>query len=161
MGESFHHVLTELALLDFRNTNRYRKPHRIIPVLLNGDPKICFPKSIPHTVVRVDHKNPYKSLFKILLMFQGLEGDRLLIEAFSGCFDRCEDLLRNRKGSKLERYQVCFTITLGTLRGLTDRERLKVAERRTFEALENFLKDKFCQLGQRYDSLSSSLTNDY
>ncbi|KID84569.1 pfs domain-containing protein [Metarhizium guizhouense ARSEF 977] len=40
----FHHVMTELALLEIRKT--YNEKSTIIPYLLNGDPQSCLPKYI-------------------------------------------------------------------------------------------------------------------
>lgn len=162
MGELFHHVLTEVALVDFRNRNGHGKSHRTIPVLLGGDHKTCFPESIDETMVRVDvnHKTPYKSLFKILLMFEELEEERLLIEALKLCFDRCVDILQDGKRDSLQRQRECATIILATLREQTHSEERKGTEMRTVEAVVKRLEAVIRDKGRKYDSSPSSLTND-
>ena len=106
----FHHVLTEVALVDIRE--KYGSSKYVIPIplgeLRHGN--MTFPKSIASNNTRlrvpVDQDKAYDSFFKILMMFEDFEDDRPLIEGLQGAFEDCKLSLdgngKNPKPSRLE-----------------------------------------------------------
>lgn len=69
MGADFHHVLTELALLNLRNPHELRDSVR--PLLISGKYDECFPSYIveQNTILRVEQdgkRTPHKCFFKLL-----------------------------------------------------------------------------------------------
>jgi hypothetical protein len=120
MGSKFHHVLTELALLEFRR--KQQASQHIVPILLGGDHTKSFPSfvALNETLLRikVDHQDPYSSLFKILLRFEAIEGDRHLIGTFERCFLDCKKRLLGSKDKPGQAQANCGSIILRTLREL-------------------------------------------
>ena len=100
MRTSFHHVMTETALLSF--TNLYGALDKSVPIILFGDedwesdlkwqPRYINNKD---TQIRITIKpeEEYRQFFKILLEFETLERDRPLIEIMRGCFEDSVKLL--------------------------------------------------------------------
>lgn len=131
MGESFHHVLTELALLKFRYEREAKKS--TIPVLLEGDYKSCLPSFISSNETKIwvegGAHNRHQSLFKILLMFEGLERDRGLIESLKDCYNRSEDLLKNHQWGHAKYHREAEGILLKALRDRADHEQYRIAEK--------------------------------
>ncbi|KAK3690244.1 hypothetical protein B0T22DRAFT_515406 [Podospora appendiculata] len=138
MGGSFHHVLTELALMEFRDFHDGGALSRItqIPLLLSGDAKTCFPPSITKydTLLRIDLDPciPHvyeKGLFKILLRFGEFEKDRPLVEAMARCFDQCVKKL-GEAGDATRHQLNCAEIMLQTLRDLNNSGNYEMMERK-------------------------------
>lgn len=99
MKSNFHHVLTELALLNL--TNRQRDVKYTIPIVLFGDE--TWPeerKWQPEFVgtdstqirLKVEFGKEFQLFFKILLELESLESRRPLIETLRSCFQACENL---------------------------------------------------------------------
>ena len=106
MGPLFHHVLTETALLSFRNQGP--AIDSTLPIILSErdekwEPELIWePKYVytTKTQIRIDSesKKEYQQFFKILLMFEPLEIHRRPIEGMRKCFDRCFEVLEHLKG---------------------------------------------------------------
>ena len=100
MGGRFHHVLTETALLSFRNQNP--GTDYTIPIILSSnedwerglewEPKYV---NTTGTQIRItiESEKEYQQFFKILLMFESHESYRRPIKKMQECFDKCFDLL--------------------------------------------------------------------
>lgn len=110
MQDSFHHVLTETALLSFSNRNT--QLDKSIPIILSGDedwePELKWQPHFVHnqdTQVRITIKpdENYRQFFKILLEFETLERDRPAIEIMMKCFQDSVELLE--KEPKPEEYR--------------------------------------------------------
>lgn len=147
MGDTFHHVLTELALLKVRQS--IIRPHYAIPILLFDDQKCQSEISwrpdfegMNETQIRLTHTpgDEPQLFFKILLMFETLENDRPLIEALRTCYLKCVDILGKATLTPNEYLtQMEVEITLA-LRGLTNDERHRMIERPiTRESLRDVL----------------------
>ncbi|EXM15005.1 hypothetical protein FOTG_16623 [Fusarium oxysporum f. sp. vasinfectum 25433] len=127
MGSEFHHVLTELALLRFRN--RGKVPCYTVPIILFEDEKWDHEDKwdanfveMSETELRVPVKfrELYQSFLKILLRFEPLEGDRPLIEAFLKCFETSVAKLKTSAMNATE-YQTYFDVNVSkALRRLQD-----------------------------------------
>ena len=100
MGGRFHHVLTETALLSFRNQNP--GTDYTIPIILSGNEDwergLEWESEFVHTAgtqirITIESEKEYQQFFKILLMFESLESYRRPIEEMRKCFDRCCELL--------------------------------------------------------------------
>ena len=100
MGGRFHHVLTETALLSFRNQNP--GTDYTIPIILSGNEDwergLEWESEFVHTTgtqiqITIESENEYQQFFKILLMLESLESYRRPIEEMRKCFDRCCELL--------------------------------------------------------------------
>lgn len=100
MKNSFHHVLTETALLSF--TNRNTQLDKSIPIILSGDedwePELKWQPHFVHnedTQLRITIKpdEDYRQFFKILLEFETLERDRPAIDLMMKCFQDSVELL--------------------------------------------------------------------
>ncbi|KAM7184423.1 hypothetical protein V8F33_012984 [Rhypophila sp. PSN 637] len=112
MGSIFHHILTELAFVQFRN--QYQKSPNMIPVLL--DEGACldafFSKALlyKNTLLRepINHEDLYKSLFKIILRFESVERNRFLIEAMRECFTKCREALQTKATLERTQYRVDY-----------------------------------------------------
>ncbi|KAI4863162.1 hypothetical protein F4820DRAFT_471725 [Hypoxylon rubiginosum] len=133
MGAIFHHVLTELAFLDFR-MKRQATPS-VIPILLSGDHQTSFPRcitSVP-TKLRVENVDPcdlYQSFFKVLLMFENHEKDRAFIESMRGCFLKCKEMAEKEPPMTQAQYDSrCEQIVVGILRKLVDSPEYNKLER--------------------------------
>jgi hypothetical protein len=99
--EGFHHVLTELALLNIRAV---RHISTIIPILLNGDSEKCFPNFIRQTTIRIELKSEldyYQGLHECFfrLLKRLTEPQERRIQAFATCYVECIGKLE--KGSAL------------------------------------------------------------
>ncbi|KAM7212076.1 hypothetical protein V8F06_012538 [Rhypophila decipiens] len=134
MGSTFHHVLTELAFVQFRN--QYQKSPSMIPVLL--DESACldafFSEDLLYkdTLLResVNHEDLHKSLFKIILRFESVERNRFLIEAMRECFTKCREALQTKVTLERTQYRVdCEGIMLKTLQHLVRDPRYQRLER--------------------------------
>lgn len=117
MGGQFHHVLTELAFLSFRNDSI--NPNYTIPIILFDDQKFPDRKWRPESVRTNDTQIRLKLLpggqhdlfFKILLTFETLENDRPLIEALRDCFQVTVNLLSG-KAIKPEEYHTQLEVNI-------------------------------------------------
>ncbi|KAK6344052.1 hypothetical protein TWF696_007699 [Orbilia brochopaga] len=157
MGPAFHHVLTELVLLRLRAKRERRKD--IIPILLceTQESGLCDFIDENPTTIRLDLSNQFRQcdqLFKILLMFQELEDDRLIIEAFRDCFNECvKSAFSEPKKDSIQYDQDCERITLETLRKLTSSKQYKPQQKHiTNAALRRVLN---LQSHLEYSSISS------
>ncbi|KAJ5782324.1 hypothetical protein N7457_004098 [Penicillium paradoxum] len=123
MQEDFHHVQTELALLNVRykeDSNQF-----IIPLLLNGDYKECFPKYIvdDKTTLRIelnDQRSPHKCFFRLLGLVAA--DQKLFIDALRKSYETCSRVLDD-KGSQWDSNtfrQYCETENLKALMELTN-----------------------------------------
>ena len=101
MGHVFHHVLTETALLSFRNQSP--GVDYTIPIILSGDDDwetdLKWDPKFVHTTktqiqITVGSEKEHQQFFKILLMFESLEIHRRPIEVMRKCFDDCVELLK-------------------------------------------------------------------
>ena len=101
MGHVFHHVLTETALLSFRNQSP--GVDYTIPIILSGDDDwetdLKWEPKFVHTTktqiqITVGSEKEHQQFFKILLMFESLEIHRRPIEVMQKCFDDCVELLK-------------------------------------------------------------------
>jgi ankyrin repeat protein/Cdc6-like AAA superfamily ATPase len=100
----FHHVLTELALLNIRADKHIST---IIPVLLNGDSEKCFPDFIRPTTIRIAlkpchprldyHQSLHDCFFKLLTRL--MESQERQIRSYATCYVECIGKLG--KGSAL------------------------------------------------------------
>ncbi|KAI0102849.1 hypothetical protein GGR51DRAFT_573855 [Nemania sp. FL0031] len=115
MNDKFHHVLTELALLKFRNS--ILGPKHTIPILLfehEEQPawQLKF-LGMEDTGIRVSPRpdNQHQTFFKILKMFETLEDQRDLIEAFENCYQTCVDVLKEKK-PQLAEYQTQIEVEI-------------------------------------------------
>ena len=130
----FHHVLTEMALVDFRaefGSSSYTLPIRLGEL---RDDDMSFPKSIRSNKTRlrvtVDPVSPYTSLFKILLEFEDFEDDRTLLEALRDAFvDQVKIISDGDRGSPNQIRNKCEASTTGALRSWNDSEKYRVRER--------------------------------
>ncbi|KAH7399705.1 hypothetical protein BKA64DRAFT_670243 [Cadophora sp. MPI-SDFR-AT-0126] len=133
MGKDFHHVLTELAFLRFRDGRETKTKKSTIPILLSGDAQASFPRFIvegniwsdPRLRVTVTSKDKYQNLFKILLMFEGLEKDRNLIDPLKVCFNKSVELLKDEKSERNKYHREAEGILLQALKERTDIEQYK------------------------------------
>ena len=100
MGGRFHHVLTETALLSFRNQNP--GTDYTIPIILSSNEDweqgLEWEPKYVHTTgtqirITIESEKEYQQFFKILLMFESLESYRRPIEEMRKCFDKCLKLL--------------------------------------------------------------------
>ena len=130
----FHHVLTELALVDIRE--KYGSSKYVIPISLGElhHGTMAFPKSIASNTTRlrvpVDRDSAYESFFKILLMFEDFEDDRMLIEGLQGAFKDCKlSLDGNEESSKPIRLEH-QTIIARAVREWLDSEKCRKRERK-------------------------------
>ncbi|KAI1129413.1 hypothetical protein F5Y10DRAFT_276827 [Nemania abortiva] len=126
MNNEFHHVLTELALLKFRQS--IAGPQYTIPVLLFDDKKQSRWKpdfsGMDETQIRLtlEPGKKHQLFFKILLMFETLENDRPLIEALQACYLKCVGLLSKRT-LQPEKYRTQVEVEISqTLRNLNNSE---------------------------------------
>ncbi|KAL9607299.1 MAG: hypothetical protein Q9167_007775 [Letrouitia subvulpina] len=94
MDKSFHHVMTETALLSF--TNGCGAVDKTIPIILFGDenwePDLQWQPQFIHNAdtritITIEPEEEYRQFFKILLEFETLERDRPLIEVLIECFE--------------------------------------------------------------------------
>ncbi|KAI1118006.1 hypothetical protein F5Y14DRAFT_295194 [Nemania sp. NC0429] len=100
MGTKFHHCLTELALLKFRN--RHQGAKYTIPILLEEDMMSEELKWKPEFVATdmgdilnlLKHEKQYQAFFKILLEFETLNDKRDVIESLRDCFRECTSFLQ-------------------------------------------------------------------
>ena len=101
MGHVFHHVLTETALLSFRNQSP--GVDYTIPIILSGhddwETDLKWDPKFVHTTktqiqITVESEKEHQQFFKILLMFESLEIHRRPIEVMRKCFDDCIELLK-------------------------------------------------------------------
>ena len=99
MGSQFHHVLTETALLSFRNQGR--GIDYTIPIILSGEeewePELQWDPNFVQTKktqihITIKSEEEGQKFFKVLLMFESLEKHRQKIEAMAKCFDECVEL---------------------------------------------------------------------
>lgn len=113
MGPVFHHVLTETALLSFRNQGP--GVDYTIPIILSGDddwePDLKWESKSVHTTktqiqITVESEKEHQQFFKILLMFESLEIHRRPIEVMRKCFDDCVELLKGDVQPETYRGQV-------------------------------------------------------
>ncbi|KAI0169538.1 hypothetical protein GGR52DRAFT_471296 [Hypoxylon sp. FL1284] len=121
MGNTFHHVLTELAFVKFR-MNRQTTP-RVIPISLDENSTPSFIASGPNLlrVENVGQHNIYKSFFNILLRFEHHEEDRPFVEAMRKCFEECRGLASDSTLATQVQYDSrCEESVLNTLRKLVD-----------------------------------------
>lgn len=118
MENSFHHVLTETALLSF--TNRNAQLDKTIPIILFGDedwePELKWQPHFVHnkdTQLRITIKpdEEYRQFFKILLEFETLERDRPAIELMMKCFQDSVQLLKEDPQPEKFRSQLEVLIT--------------------------------------------------
>ena len=133
MGSGFHHVLTELALLNFRN-GRARDIRTTIPIILGLDD--CWEEKELHwqvdaiqveqTQIRIYVKPGKEHLhfFKILMQFESLaEVDRQLIDLLAKCYEDSIGLLESDVSyiQHPEKYDAQLeSLITGTLRTLND-----------------------------------------
>jgi hypothetical protein len=136
MKTTFHYILTELALVQFR-IQYHTSPRTILASLTEGsDFESCFPGSVSsrETLLRepVNHQDLYKSFFKIILRFETIERDRFLIEQMRDCFLECKKLLEKNKGALGQtQYRItCEGIVLKTLQSLVQSPRYQKLERK-------------------------------
>ncbi|KFG84474.1 pfs domain-containing protein [Metarhizium anisopliae] len=116
-SRKFHHVMTELALLDIRNA--YNEKSTVIPYLLNGDPQSCLPKyiTIGSDNLRVQRGvdgSKYECFFEILGKLVGSSNRKFdpgpqhlipsMIEIYKRAATELTDMDRVPEGF-LERYQ--------------------------------------------------------
>lgn len=115
MEESFHHVLTETALLSF--TNECGGIDKTIPIMLFGDegwePDLKWQPHFVHNKdtqirIRIKPEEEYLQFFKILLEFETLESDRPLIDVMIRCFEDSVKLLE--EDLQPERYRTRLDI---------------------------------------------------
>lgn len=101
MGPVFHHVLTETALLSFRN--QCPGVDYTIPIIIPGDDDwetdLKWEPKFVHTTktqiqITLEPEKEHQQFFKILLMFESLEIHRRPIEVMQKCFDDCVELLK-------------------------------------------------------------------
>ena len=113
MGHVFHHVLTETALLSFRNQSP--GVDYTIPIILSGDDDwetdLKWDPKFVHTTktqiqITVESEKEHQQFFKILLMFESLEIHRRPIEVMRKCFDDCVELLKGDVQPEKYRRQV-------------------------------------------------------
>ncbi|GAB1316939.1 hypothetical protein MFIFM68171_07149 [Madurella fahalii] len=134
MKDKFHHVLTELALVQLRKS--YQKSQHIVPVLLSGSSSNSFPEFIVKDNVllriEVNPRDLYSSLFKILLRFEAIsESHRPLIERFQTCFESCRQAYASGVNSGMThaaylRYcEAVVTKTTGELRRSPEYQKLE------------------------------------
>ena len=125
MEKSFHHVLTETALLSF--TNQCGAIDKTIPIMLYGDenwnPDLKWQPHFVHnrdTQIRISIKpeEEYRQFFKILLEFETLERDRPLIDVMIKCFEDSVKLLEGNPQPETYRNQLELFI-LKALRNLS------------------------------------------
>ena len=124
MRTSFHHVLTETALLS--STNGCGALDKTVPIILFGDedwkPNLKWqPQFVNNkdTQIRITIKpeEEYRQFFKILLEFETLERDRPLIDVMNKCFEDSVKLLEDDLQPETYRKQLELLI-LGALRNL-------------------------------------------
>ena len=130
----FHHVLTEMALVDFRE--EFGSSSYTLPIRLGElrDDDVSFPKSIRSNRTRlrvsVDPDSAYMSLFKILLEFEDFEDDRTLIEALRDAFvDQVKIISDGTRGSPDQIRNKCEASSAGALRSWNDSEKYRERER--------------------------------
>ncbi|KAL9039866.1 MAG: hypothetical protein Q9180_002273 [Flavoplaca navasiana] len=118
MNGSFHHVLTETALLSF--TNRNRQLDRTIPIIISGDeewePELEWQARFVHnkeTQLRLTIKpgEDYQQFFKILPRFETLERDRPAIDVMMKCFQASVKSLERNPRPEMYRSQLEIHIT--------------------------------------------------
>ena len=130
MGPLFHHVLTETALLSFRNQGP--AINSTLPIILserdeNWEPELMWEPEYVYTTgtqIRIDSESEkeYQQFFKILLMFEPLEIHRRPIEEMRKCFDRCIEFFEHLQGKiQPEQYRNQVEVfTNEALRNLND-----------------------------------------
>ncbi|KAI9148857.1 hypothetical protein HJFPF1_10900 [Paramyrothecium foliicola] len=146
MGTTFHHVLTELALVQFRN--QYSRATQVIPVLLSGNASLEHPllqrifAGVTLLREQVNRQDLYKGFFKIILRFETVERDRFLIEAMRDCFLECKVLVEKKTADGWKQVLVtCESIILKTLQGLVQSPRYQKIERQiTLPKIRKILK---------------------
>jgi hypothetical protein len=117
MGNQFHHALTELALVKFRNEGS--GPKYTIPIILYDGkdfPELQWKPDFVQTndsqiQVGMDAGEPHEKFFKILLMFETLEKDKPLIEALRLCFQESVRLL-STTATKEEEYHTQVEVNI-------------------------------------------------
>ncbi|KAI4219177.1 MAG: hypothetical protein L6R40_008735 [Gallowayella cf. fulva] len=118
MENSFHHVLTETALLSF--TNRNAQLDKTIPITFLDDedwePELEWQPHFVHnkdTQLRITMKpdEKYRQFFKVLLEFETLERDRPTIDVMISCFDDSVELLEKEPQPEKYRSQLEVLIT--------------------------------------------------
>ncbi|KAI1738450.1 hypothetical protein F4680DRAFT_180100 [Xylaria scruposa] len=135
MKDKFHHVLTELALLKFRQS--ITRPQYAIPILLfdgASQTELSWQSQflcMKETQIWLPHKSggEHERFFKILLMFETLENDRPVIEALKECYLKCVGLLKEGR-SKRNEYHTQMEVEISlALRDLNNDERHWMIER--------------------------------
>lgn len=126
MKGSFHHVLTETALLSF--TNACGGIDKTIPIMLFGDedwePDLKWRPQLVNNKdtqirIRIKPEEEYLQFFKILLEFETLEKDRPLIDVMIRCFEDSVKLLE--EDLQPERYRTRLELLISeALRSLSD-----------------------------------------
>jgi hypothetical protein len=116
MGNQFHHALTELALLKFRNQDS--SPKYTIPIILydgKDSPELQWKPDFVQTdrtqiqVVK-DLREPHAIFFKILLMFETLEKDKHIIKALQKCVEESVEL--SKRATNEEEYHTQVEVNI-------------------------------------------------
>ncbi|KAL8901994.1 MAG: hypothetical protein Q9207_004919 [Kuettlingeria erythrocarpa] len=131
MKDSFHHVLTETALLSF--TNRNRQLDKTIPIIISDDedwePELKWQPHFVHnqdTKLRITIKpnEDYRQFFKILLEFETLESNRPAIDLMTECFQDSVELLE--KDPQPEEYRSHLEVLIATAMQKLNRQWQKI-----------------------------------
>ena len=147
MGTSFHEVLTELALVEYR----LRKPTPYVFAIHFGEYKQCLPSSIVvkhDSIVRVpiDPAKPYAGFFKLVGQLDNSETDRPLHTTLISAFEECAKLLEDEEYRPLNELEAnCNLIRSGHLVRYRESELFTKAERQITAASIRGIVDTRCR----------------
>lgn len=134
MGADFHHVLTELALLNLRNPHELRDSVR--PLLISGKYDECFPSYIveQNTILRVEQdgeRTPHKCFFKLLA--EVAPDKKAYIDMLSKTYSENDLKLRDQKLSYGEIHEEWALANAATITGFTNNQDFEQLKHRGVE----------------------------
>ncbi|KAI3317146.1 hypothetical protein HD806DRAFT_551116 [Xylariaceae sp. AK1471] len=126
MGDKFHHAMTEMALLGFRNS---RGIQSAIPILLfddeNGPTQRKWQSShlrMADTVIRLQYRpgEEHRLFFKILKEFETLKDAVQILDELEKCYEESVNLLQTERMTSEEYCTKRESKISGTLKNLND-----------------------------------------